>query len=277
LTKSLFHAGISSQLDVEQAAAQLATTRAQLPILETAARQNAYQLAILLGLHPAELLDELSKDVPIPPPPPNVPIGLPSELLRRRPDIRRAERQLAQATANIGVQTAEFFPKVSLLGTAGYQSLKSNMWFDNNSRYWSIGPQFSWRLLDFGHIRAEINAANAVQRQALAGYEQTILIAFQDVENSLIAYTNERIRYDALAEAVEANRRSLALAKELYSNGIGDFLSVLIAQRGLFETEDQFAASRSAVTENLVSLYKALGGGWQTEESAIRFDPISEK
>jgi NodT family efflux transporter outer membrane factor (OMF) lipoprotein len=265
LTRSLFNAGINSQLNVEQASAQLATTRSQIPNLETAARQNAYQLAILLGLHPAELLNELANNVQISQPPPNVPVGLPSELLRRRPDIRRAERQLAQATANIGVATAEFFPKVSLTGTAGYQSLKSNMWFNNNSRYWSIGPQFSWRLLDFGHVRAEINNAKAVQRQALAGYEQTILLAFQDVENSLIAYTNERIRYDSLAQAVEANKRSLALAKELYTNGIGDFLSVLEAQRSLYLTEDQLAASKIAVSEYLIALYKALGGGWEID------------
>jgi NodT family efflux transporter outer membrane factor (OMF) lipoprotein len=269
LTRSLFKAGINSQLDVEQAAAQLATTKSQQPTLDTLARQNEYQLAILLGLHPAELLNELSATVPIPSPPPNIPVGLPSELLRRRPDIRRAERNLAQATANIGVAVAEYFPQVSLLGTAGYQSLKSDMWFQNNSRYWSIAPQVSWRILDFGHIRAQVKAANSFQRQSLAAYEQTILVAFQDVENSLIAYTNERIRYDRLAEAVEANRNSLKLAKDLYSNGIGDFLSVLIAQQTLFQNEDQFAASRSLVIEDLVALYKALGGGWQPDVSPL--------
>ncbi|MEN6385707.1 MAG: efflux transporter outer membrane subunit [Phycisphaerales bacterium] len=268
LTRSLFNAGINSQLDVEQAEAQLAATKSQQPNLETFARQNAYQLAILLGLHPAQLLDELSKEVPIPSPPPTVPVGLPSELLRQRPDIRRAERQLAQANANIGVAVAEFFPKLSLVGTAGYQSLKHDTWFQNSSAYWSTGPQFSWRLLDFGHVRAEVQAANAVQRQALAAYERTVLMAFQDVENSLIAYTNERARYELLAQAVEANRRSLSLARDLYRNGIGNFLSVLIAQRTLFETEDQLAASRSLVIEDLVSLYKALGGGWQTNSLA---------
>lgn len=265
LTESLYKAGINSQLDVEQAAAQLATTKSQFTPLDTSARQNEYQLAILLGLHPAALLKELSEDAQIPPVPPVVPIGLPSELLRRRPDIRNAERLLAQATANIGVQTAELFPKLNLLATAGYQSTNTNTWFTPNSAFWSFGPQFSWRILEFGTIGAQIKAANAVQRQALATYEQTILNAFGDVENSLIAYTNEKIRYDALAQAVEANKRTLTLAKELYTNGIGNFLSVLDAQRSLYLTEDQLAASRSLISEDLVALYKALGGGWEAQ------------
>ncbi|HAL45117.1 MAG: hypothetical protein A2Y12_03400 [Planctomycetes bacterium GWF2_42_9] len=265
LTKSLFNAGINSQLDVEQAAAQLAFSKAQLPTTATAARQNAYQLAVLLGLHPAQLLDELENNKTIPPTPPEIPVGLPSELLRRRPDIRRAERQLAQATANIGVAVAEIFPKFSLTGTAGYESLKKDTWFKNDSGYWSIGPQVSWRLLDFGHVFADIKIANSLQRQALVAYQQTILLAFQDVENSLIAYTNERIRYDSLAQAVAANRSSVSLAKDLYSKGIGDFLSVLVAEQNLFIAEDEFAASRVVLTDNLVALYKALGGGWEID------------
>lgn len=265
LTNSLFQAGISSRLDVEQAAAQLANIKSQQPTLETAARQSEYQLAVLLGLHPARLLDELSQQQQIPPVPPAIPIGLPSELLRRRPDIRRAERQLAQATANIGVATAEFFPKLILFGTAGFQSLKTDTWFTNDSRYWIIGPQFSWRLLDFGRVRAEIKAANAVQRQTLAAYEQAVLIAFQDVENSLIAYVNEKKRYSLLIDAVQANQRTLDLARDLYAKGLGDFLSVLEAQRSLYITQDQLVDSRRAVTQNLVSVYKALGGGWRIE------------
>lgn len=262
LTLSRFEAGLSSQLDLSQAQAQLASTQSQLPTLETSAKQTAYQLAVLLGQEPTALLSELSQEVPVPSTPPVVPVGLPSELLRRRPDIRRAERQLARATANIGVASAEFFPKFNLLGTAGYQSFNKNTLFAADSGYWSIGPQISWRLLDFGRVRAEINAANAQQEQALAVYEQTILTAFQDVENALTAYANERIRFDSLTEAVAANRDSLDLSRDLYSKGLADFITVLDSERSLYQTEDQLADSRRAITKNLVTLYKALGGGW---------------
>ncbi len=262
LTISRFKAGLTSELDVSQARAQLATTQSQLPVLVTSAKQTAYQLAVLLGQEPAALLSELSGNVPIPSVPPVVPVGLPSDLLRRRPDVRRAERQLAQATANIGVATAEFFPKISLTGSAGYQSLHGSNWFSDSSGLWSIGPSVSWRLLDFGRVKAQIKVANAQQEQALATYEQAVLIAFQDVENALVAYANEKVRFSSLTEAVAANSESLALSKDLYTKGLVDFSNVLDSERSLYDTEDQLADSRRAVTENLVSLYKALGGGW---------------
>src|SRR6266853_4320121 len=155
-------------------------------------KQTVHQLSVLIGRGPGALLEELAATGPIPAPPPDVPVGLPSELLRRRPDVRRAEHDLAAATANVGVQTAELFPKFYLLGAGGYQSLSASSWFSPGSQYWSAGPTVTWRLLDFGRIRAQIKAADAQSKQALAVYERTVITSFQDVENALVAYGNEQ-------------------------------------------------------------------------------------
>ena len=264
IARARFNAGLTSELDMQQATALLATTRAQLPALDTATQQGIHQLGVLLGQPPGALRAELSGGVPIPVIVPVVPVGLPSELLRRRPDVRRAERQLAADTAVIGVATAELFPKFSLLGTGGLQSLSVGDWFSGGSKYWTAGPTVTWRLIDIGHVRSQIRAANAHAEQTLAAYEKTVLVAFADVENALVASANEQVRQAALAEAVAANRRALELANELYTKGLGNFLNVLDAERSLYQTADQLADSERAVADNLVALYKALGGGWET-------------
>jgi NodT family efflux transporter outer membrane factor (OMF) lipoprotein len=263
ITRSRFNAGLTSELDVKQAEALVAATQSQLPTMETALQQAIHRLGVLLGQAPGALLAELSSDASIPATPPNVPVGLPSDLLQRRPDVRRAERQLAAATADIGIETAELFPKFALLGAGGFQSLSAGDWFSAGSRYWAAGPTVRWRLLDFGRIRARIKAADARQEQALAAYERTVLRSFEDVENALVAYANEQVRLGSLNESVAANRRALELANELYATGLGDFLRVLDGQRSLYQAEDQLVDSQRAVTQNLVALYKALGGGWE--------------
>jgi outer membrane protein, multidrug efflux system len=265
IARARFNAGLTSELDVKQAESLQATTQAQLPLLDTAVKQGIHRLSVLVGQQPGALLAELSTDAPIPVTPPNVPVGLPSDLLRRRPDVRRAERQLASASADIGVQTAELFPKFSLIGTGGFQSLSASDWIGPQGKYWSAGPTVTWRFLDFGRIHAQVNAANARQQQSLAAYEKAVLISFEDVENALVAYANEQVRYHALIDAVDADRRALSLANELYTKGLGDYLTVLVTQRSLFEVEDQLADSQRTVTSNLVALYKALGGGWEQE------------
>jgi len=192
LTRTRYDAGLTSALDVKQAQSLLATTQAQLPGLDTSFKQTVHQLGVLLGQQPGALLEELAADAPIPSTPPTVPVGLPSDLLRRRPDVRAAERQLAAATANIGVQAAELFPKLTLLGTGGFQSLSASDWFVPGGKYWSAGPTVTWRLLDFGRIRAQVKAANAQQQQAFAFYEKTVLTAFQDVEDARRIATRSR-------------------------------------------------------------------------------------
>jgi len=263
LTKVRFQAGLASDLEVAQAEAQANSTAAQIPGLETGLKQAAYGLDVLLGSQPGSLWDELAVEKAIPSLPPEVLVGLPAELLRQRPDIRRAERQLAAATAQVGAATADLYPKFSLAGTVGLQSISASDWFSGRSRYWSIGPTVSWPVFDAGRIRANIEIRNAQQEQALGLYEKTLLTAFQDVEVSLVAYAKEQERYRSLVAAVAANRRALALANELHIRGLSDFLNVLVAQRALALTENDLAQSQAAMASNLVSLYKALGGGWQ--------------
>ena len=208
---------------------------------------------------------ELTQVAPIPPVPARVPVGLPSELLRRRPDIRRAERELAAATARIGVATADLFPRFSLTGAAGLQSLDAGNLFDWNSRFYSIGPQIRWNVFNAGQIRANIAVQNARQQVALAAYQKSILAALQEVHTALVAYANEQDRRASLESAVQSDQQSLALAQQLYKQGLADFINVLDAQRTLFTSQDALARSDRTVSANLVALYKALGGGWQIE------------
>ena len=264
LTKVRFQAGLANDLDVAQAEAQANTTAAQIPTLESALKQATHRLGVLLGLDPGALGSELANEAPIPSLPSEVLVGLPSELLRRRPDIRRAERQLAAATAEIGAATADLFPKFSLTGTAGLQSVSASDWFTGRSRFWSIGPTISWPIFDAGKIRANIEIRNAQQEQALRQYEKTILGALEDVENSLVNYSREQARYRSLVDAVAANRRAVEMATELYVRGLNDFLNVLDTQRSLLISESDLAQSEATMASNLVALYKALGGGWET-------------
>jgi outer membrane protein, multidrug efflux system len=264
LTQVRFQAGLASDLDVAQQEAQLNTTAAQIPTLESALKQAAYGLDVLLGLQPGTLWNELAKETEIPNLPPEVLVGLPSELLRRRPDIRRAERQLAAATAQVGAATADLYPKFSLTGTVGLQSISASDWFTRGSRFWSVGPTITWPVFDAGRIRANIEIRNAQQEQALTQYEKSVLSAFQDVETSLVNYANEQARYRSLTDAVAANRRAVAMANELYIRGLNDFLNVLDTQRSLYVTENDLAQSQATMATNLVALYKALGGGWES-------------
>jgi multidrug efflux system outer membrane protein len=257
-----FQAGLVNDLQVAQAEAQVNSTAAVIPALEVLSKQAAHRLDVLLGIQPGELDAELSSGAPIPALPPAARVGLPSELLRRRPDIRRAERQLAAASAEIGVATADLYPKFSLSGVFGVNSVSASDWFSAPSRFWSIGPTISWPIFDAGRIRANIEVRNARQEQALTQYEKTVLTAFEDVENALVSYAKEQVRYRSLMDAVTANRRALVLADELYKNGLVDFLNVLDSQRALYSAENDLAQSEAAMATNLVALYKALGGGW---------------
>lgn len=264
LTQVRFQAGLASDLDVAQAEAQINTTAAQIPVLESSLKGAEYSLDLLLGLQPGMLADELNKDTAIPRLPSKVLVGLPSELLRRRPDIRRAERQLAAATAQIGAAMADLFPKFSLTDGGGLQSISAGNWFTSASRFWSIGPTISWPIFDAGKIRANIEVRNAQQDQALNQYEKIVLAAFGDVETSLVNYSQEQARYRSLVNAVAANRRALEMANELYVRGLNSFLNVLDAERSVYSAENDMAQSEATMAANLVALYKALGGGWQS-------------
>jgi len=255
ITQDRFAKGLTSDLDVQQAGTLLATTKAEIPTLQTSLQAAIHRLGVLLGQQPGALLTELSNAAPIPAALPEVPVGLPSDLMLRRPDVQRAEQQFAAATANIGVAKADLFPKFFLTGTAGFESVSASDWFTSGAKFWSAGPTVQWRIFDAGRIRANIRVQNARQERALAGYEQTVLTAFEEVENGLTAYANEQIRRRSLEDAVTSSQ-----------NGLTDFLHVLEAERSLYQAQDALVQSDRMVSANLVSLYKSLGGGWESLE-----------
>jgi outer membrane protein, multidrug efflux system len=263
LTQTRYQAGFTSRLDVAQARTQLATTRSHVPMLVAAIQQSIFQIGFLLGLEPGSLLEELNQEGTIPQAPAAIPVGLPSDLLRRRPDIRWTERQLAAATARIGEATADLFPRCSLTGSFGPESRSINRLLDGSSLTWGIGPSIRWPILDGWRIRSNIAVQNALQEQALASYEKAVLRAFQDVENALTAYTNEQARRQELVEAVDASQQARDLSNELYTQGQAAFLNVLEAQRALYASQDALVQSETTAITNLIALYKALGGGWQ--------------
>jgi NodT family efflux transporter outer membrane factor (OMF) lipoprotein len=191
-----------------------------------------------------------------------VAVGVPADLLRRRPDVRQAERKLAAQTAHIGVATAELYPKFSLVGAIGLNALDLTNLFSASSRAFSIGPTMSWRLFEAGAIRKNIEVQSALQEQALIQYEATVLTALDEVENALVAYAEEQRRRQSLGQATQAASRAVELAEVQYGAGLIDFLRVLEAQRSLLSLQDQLAQSEGTVTSNVVRLYKALGGGW---------------
>jgi multidrug efflux system outer membrane protein len=262
LTRERFQGGFVSGLDVANAEAQVATTAAQIPLLEQSTQQAIYSLSLLLGREPGALLQELSPSGPIPAAPPAVPVGVPSELLRRRPDIRQAEAQIHAATADIGVAIADLFPRISLTGNVGTQGNKFGSLDNWSNRFWSIGPSATWNVFSTGRVRANIEVQRALEEQSLIAYRQTVLNALQEVENALIASAKEQEHYQALTQAVAANRRAVDLATKLYTQGQTDFLNVLQAQGSLYLSETALALSARTLSTNLVALFKALGGGW---------------
>jgi NodT family efflux transporter outer membrane factor (OMF) lipoprotein len=264
ITQNRFSNGLTSDLDVQQASTLLSTTRAVVPALETALAASIHRLGVLLGQTPESLETELSTVAPIPAAPPVVPVGLPSELLLRRPDVALAERRLAAATANIGVAKSDLFPKFYLTGAAGFQGVSADEWFTSGSKFWSFGPAVQWRLFDAGRIRANVKVQNARQEQALASYENTALSAFEDVEDAMTAYAKEQIRRQSLEEAVKSSEESLRLANQLYGNGLANFINVLDAERSLYQAQDALVQSDKTVTTDVIALYKSLGGGWET-------------
>lgn len=262
LTTARAKAGLGTQLDVSRAAAQLESTKAAVPTLLSGIDVSIHRLSVLLGEEPGSLHSELETVSPIPAAGPDVEIGLPSDLLKRRPDIRRAEAQLMAATARIGEAKADLFPRFVLTGTAGRQATQLHALTLGAGNFFSIGPGIRVPLFTGGRIRSNIALQTARQREALISYQSTILNALEDVENALVSYSQEQERRDRLNQAVQQSQLAVDLATEQYRAGLVDFLSVLEAQRELYANEDQLVQSQTSVTTNLVALYRALGGGW---------------
>lgn len=262
LTRARFRNGLATGLDVAQAERVLASSEAVVPPLRIALRQAINAVTVLLGRMPGEWSAELSVPEPIPLPPRTVAIGVPADLLRRRPDVRRAERQLAAQTARIGIATADLYPRLSLSGSFAFESISAGDLFQSSSRAFSFGPAVRWLLFDGNRVRSRIEVEEAVTEQVLYRYEQTVLNAVAEAENALTEHLQQRSRQLALERSQLAAQRSLRLATGLYKDGLSDFQNVLDAQRSLFEIENQLAAAQGDAVINLVQLYKAIGGGW---------------
>ena len=272
LTQALRKAGFNSQLDVSRAQTQVSQTRAGIVPLTTIVSQQEHAIAVLLGLGPTALRAELDRPTPVPAVPSLVGVGMPGDLLRRRPDIRRSERQIAAANARIGAAIAEFYPKFSFTGDFGLDATKFEHLFDWNSRFFLINPAISWRLFDFGRTQAGVDQEQARYRDALLAYQATVLQALREVEDALVAYANEQDHRAALAAAVASARDSVAISTDQYKSGTIDFLQVLDAQRQLLSAQDELAQSDQMIATNLVALYKALGGGWEDEAAKALHD-----
>jgi NodT family efflux transporter outer membrane factor (OMF) lipoprotein len=262
LTRDRNRAGLVGDLDVAQAELNLATTEAFVPFLRASLIQSINRLGVLIGEAPGALHDELREAAAIPEAPEQVTVGLPLNLLRQRPDLRRAERDLAAQTARIGVATADLYPRFTILGTFAFDATSTGDLFTRDAGGFSIGPAVRWNLFDGGRVRSQIEVEDARTEQELVDYERTLLVALQEAEDSMVAYAEERKRRTALARSVKAAIEATELVQSLYRAGLTDFQNVLDTQRSLFEQEDAFAESEGRVTGNLIRVYEAFGGGW---------------
>lgn len=267
ITRSRVDHGSAAELELQRALALLASIQSQAPVIVTSMQSSIHRLGVLLAQSPDALSAELSATSPIPAPPPQVPVGLPSDLLLRRPDVLQAERLLAAETARIGQVKADLFPKFSLTGSAGIISISASDFFLPSSRTWSIGPTVQWRIFDAGRVLASIRAQTATQDEALLNYEQIVLTSFEEVETALVTYAKEQEHSRLLEQEVSANQKAAELANLRYTKGWASYLDLLDAQRTLYTSQDELVRSERAVTLNLVALYKALGGGWETESA----------
>ncbi len=262
LVRERFENGLTTETDVTNETALLASTEAQLPGLQQQADQTINAIAQLLGEPPGALRSELASEAPVPPVPPIVPIGLPSELTRRRPDIRLAEAQLHAATAGVGVAIADFYPRFTLSASAALQAVQPHYLTDWGARTFGAGPAVKLPIFEGGRLARTLELREAEQQEAAVVYQRAVLQALHDVDNALIAYAAEASRRVQLALAMTNNRRTLTMAKDRYQGGVSDFLTVLDAERQLLASEQSYDESTTRISINLVALCKALGGGW---------------
>jgi len=256
--------GVQNGLDVESAAAQVESIRAQIPALRQQEVEYVNALSLLLGEQPGALKAELARAKAVPSAPPRVPVGIPSELARRRPDIRAAEAQLHAATAGIGVAVGDFYPSVQLNGTVGFDSLELKDLWKASSLQYTVGPTVTLPIFAGGRLKSTLELRKAQQIEAAITYRKTVLQAWHEVVNAMVAYRLERQRRGRLQAQVEHARQALSLARDRYRDGVADFLTVLDAERTLLEASQQQATSTTNVSLDLVQLFKALGGGWET-------------
>jgi NodT family efflux transporter outer membrane factor (OMF) lipoprotein len=263
LTRTRQAKGLTTGLDVENAAAQVEAVRAQIPSLEQQESEQINALSFLLDLPPNGLRAELTRAKAIPLTPAQVPIGVPSELARRRPDIRQAEAQLHAATADIGVAVASFYPSVQLNGVVGLDALDfTNLWKGSSLQY-NLGPSLTLPIFEGGKLKSMLQLSEAQQQEAFIAYHKTVLQAWHDVVNALVAYRTEQQRRARLGGQVEHSQQALTLARARYNDGVADFTTVLDTERTVLQAQQQYTQSTVNISVELVQLYKALGGGWE--------------
>ena len=278
LLKAVSQAGTGDELAVAQARYNMESTRAKIPDLKIGLEAALNRLAVLTGKAPGALHSQLEESQPIPRVSVAMAVGIPADVVRQRPDIRQAERELAAQTARVGEATAELYPKFTLSGSIGLESLSLSDLFSSGSSLWSIGPSVSWPVFDAGAIRSQIGVQDELRQQALLNYEAVILSALEEVENALTAYAQDQNKIASLQAAAEAARQAAQLAGQQYIAGLTGFSDVLDAQRSLLSFEDQMTESQGAVFADFVRLYKALGGGWQSlKQTDVTTPPVTNK
>lgn len=263
VTRERYRLGLTSYLDVAQAEAQWATTKSTLPTYELAAKQAIHRLSVLSGRDPAALKARLETPAPLPPVESLAVRAMPSDLLRRRPDLRREERRLAAASADIGVASADLYPRFDIAASLGFQSSSRSAFTDKASRTWSLAPGLKLPLFDGGTIRANIDAKQAKFEEAHVHYQDAFNKALEEVENALAGLTTEASRRIALTESVKASEIAVELARNRYGRGLTSILDVLTAERTLYAAQSSLSQAEANLATHAVSLYKALGGGWE--------------
>ncbi|GAN61718.1 hypothetical protein ACI01nite_27530 [Acetobacter cibinongensis] len=264
LSSSRYKSGLVSELDVESARSQVEETNARIPQFEQRIAQQINAINLLMGTPPGSLNAELEQAASIPMVPATVPVGLPSEVARRRPDIRQAEAELHAATAEVGQAEADFYPKVTIDAGFGFQSFSFRDLGFWSARAWNVGPSITLPIFQGGRLKGQLEMKKASQKTAALRYRKTVLTAWNEVDNALTAYEAEQKRNNALKTQVASDERSLHLAQEQYKHGLQSFLQVLDAERRVLASQTQLADSTSVIANNLVRLYNALGGGWET-------------
>lgn len=279
IAKVRFDNGATTELDVQQATANLASTQALVPILLKSLRQANNGLSILLGMPPTDLSDMLGEAGEIPVAPPELTVGIPTDLLRRRPDVRLAEQSAASQSALIGLAKADLYPSFSLTGSIGYQTSDTGLssssdLFDSDSLFYSVGPSFNWNILNYGRIKNNVRIQDARFQQTLVDYRNTVFIAYQEVEDAMVAFAQSQKESEFRAVGAHAAGRAVEIANIQYREGSADFQRVIDSERFLVSQQDQWTSSKGEIALNLIAMYKALGGGWEIREGQ---DFISEE
>ncbi len=276
LTEWRVQAGLTSSLDAEQARTNVEQVRAAIPVLETSLAEAEHRLAVLAGLAPAALHDDLATPAPIPHVPEPLTVGIPADILRQRPDVAAAERTLAAATARIGEATAARYPTLTLSGSVGLEAMTIGTLTNGSSLAASVLGKLAQTVFDGGRINAQIDVQNAAQQQSLASYKATVLSALEDVENALVSIANSQARVTALTNAVESARNAALLARYRYTSGLIDFQTVLDTERTVLTVEESLKGAEADNTTAVIQLYKALGGGWAPAEALAGTNSVSK-